>query len=76
LGKGAAGSDGAASTAIAPRAAAAAAGAGGGTTAGAEVHQNLPAADTKAGGDAPEFEISAAPQEWNPDADSQPGEKK
>jgi hypothetical protein len=36
----------------------------------------LPAADTKAGGDAPEFEISAAPQEWNPDADSQPGEKK
>ena len=26
--------------------------------------------------DAPEFEIFAASQEWNPDADSQPGEKK
>jgi hypothetical protein len=25
--------------------------------------------------DAPEFEISAEPQEWNPDADSQPGKK-
>jgi hypothetical protein len=29
-----------------------------------------------AGADVPEFEISAAPQEWNPDADSQPGKKK
>ncbi|MGA8214703.1 MAG: hypothetical protein WB799_13995, partial [Candidatus Sulfotelmatobacter sp.] len=26
--------------------------------------------------DVPEFEISTAPQEWNPDADSQPGKKK
>jgi hypothetical protein len=25
---------------------------------------------------APEFDVSAAPQEWNPDADSQPGKKK
>ena len=29
-----------------------------------------------AGADAPEFEISVAPQEWNPDADPQPGKKK
>ncbi len=29
-----------------------------------------------ANADAPEFEISAEPQEWNPDADSQPGKKK
>jgi hypothetical protein len=29
-----------------------------------------------ANADVPEFEISAAPQEWNPDADSQPGKKK
>jgi hypothetical protein len=29
-----------------------------------------------ASGDAPEFEISATPQEWNPDADAQPGKKK
>jgi len=71
-----------ASAAGAPRAAAAVA-AGGGTTAGAEAHQSLPEADTKmdtafavATGDAPEFEISAAPQEWNPDADLQSGEKK
>jgi hypothetical protein len=30
----------------------------------------------KASGDAPEFEISAEPPEWDPDADSQPGKKK
>jgi len=29
-----------------------------------------------ASADAAEFEISAAPEEWNPDADSQPGKKK
>jgi hypothetical protein len=29
-----------------------------------------------AGAGAPEFEISAAPQEWNPDAEAQPGKKK
>jgi hypothetical protein len=29
-----------------------------------------------ANAEAPEFEISAAPEEWNPDADSQPGKKK
>jgi hypothetical protein len=29
-----------------------------------------------ANAEAAEFEISAAPQEWNPDADSQPGKKK
>jgi len=29
-----------------------------------------------ANAEVPEFEISAAPQEWNPDADSQPGKKK
>jgi hypothetical protein len=28
-----------------------------------------------ANADVPEFEISTAPQEWNPDADSQPGKK-
>jgi hypothetical protein len=29
-----------------------------------------------ANADVPEFNISSAPQEWNPDADSQPGKKK
>jgi hypothetical protein len=29
-----------------------------------------------ANADVPEFKISSAPQEWNPDADSQPGKKK
>jgi len=29
-----------------------------------------------ANADVPEFEISTAPQEWNPDTDSQPGKKK
>ena len=29
-----------------------------------------------ANADVPDFEISAEPQEWNPDADSQPGKKK
>jgi hypothetical protein len=66
--------------AAAPRAAAAAAGVGGpGTTSKpAAARETSPAGDadvqTKfavAHGDAPEFEISAAPQEWNPDEDSQ-----
>ena len=78
LGKGSTEADAAASPA--PRAAAAAAGAGGNggvtaesqpASAEANAHPTLAvdAADT------PEFEISAAPQEWNPDADSQPGNK-
>jgi hypothetical protein len=29
-----------------------------------------------ANADAPDFEVSAEPQDWNPDADSQPGKKK
>lgn len=58
----------------APRAAVAAAGTGGSvaTSQTVEPSQNETAADA----DAPEFDISAASQEWNPDADSQPGEKK
>jgi len=69
---------------VAPRAAAAAAGARGG--AGTLKAPAPPApvgeiAEADAGfpvarGDAPEFEISAEPQEWNPDADSQPGKKR
>ena len=67
----------------APRAAAAAAGAGGNVTASkpAEASQTSPEAAGKPGAkftvahaEAPEFEISA--QEWNPDADSQPGKAK
>jgi hypothetical protein len=65
-----------------PRAAAAAAGARGGTsTAKAPAPPaSLEAAESDAefpvsAGDAPEFEISAEPQEWNPEADSQPGKK-
>jgi hypothetical protein len=66
----------------APRAAAAAAGAGGSVTTSqaAGVRQTLPetagepqekfAVDHA---EAPEFEISAAPQEWNPETDLQPG---
>jgi len=78
LGRGSTEADAAASPA--PRAAAAAAGAGGNggvtaesqpASAEANAHPTLAvdAADT------PEFEISAAAQEWNPDADSQPGNK-
>jgi len=70
-----------ASAPAAPRAAAAAAGAGGSATTSkpTAARQTSPAraADVQtkfavANGDAPEFEISAAPQEWNPDEDSQP----
>ena len=69
----------------APRAAAAAAGAGGSVTTSkpATVSQTSPQADAvprakfaAANADVPEFEISDAPQEWNPDADSQPGKEK
>ena len=69
----------------APRAAAAAAGAGGSVTTSkpAEAHQTLPEADAGLtakfavpDADVPEFEISDAPQEWNPDADSQPNKEK
>jgi hypothetical protein len=65
----------------APRAAAAAAGAGGSVTTSkpAEARQTLPEAAGEPQekfavdhADAPEFEISAATEEWNPDADSQP----
>jgi len=79
LGKGSAASE-AESAAVAPRVAAAAAGVGEVTSAG--THQTSAQASAKAhaksaapAGDAPEFEISAAPQEWNPDTDSQPGSK-
>jgi hypothetical protein len=65
----------------AARAAAAAAGAGA-TGIGAEAHQTSagvsaepPAQFATASMDAPEFEISPAPQEWNPDED-QPGTTK
>jgi hypothetical protein len=68
----------------APRAAAAAAGAGGSVSSSkpAKAHQALPeAAEPKAkfavdDAEVTEFEISAAPQEWNPDADSQPDKEK
>jgi hypothetical protein len=58
----------------APRAAAAAAGAGGSVTTSkpAEPSAEFAVADAEA----PEFEISTEPQEWNPDADSQPGKEK
>ncbi|MGA7925027.1 MAG: hypothetical protein WCA20_03405 [Candidatus Sulfotelmatobacter sp.] len=74
-----------ASQKAAPRAAAAAAGAGGNATTPqpSEAHQGLDeAAEPEAKfavdhADAREFEISATPpQEWNPDADSQPDEEK
>jgi hypothetical protein len=75
---------GAASAKAAPRAAAAAAGAGSVTTSKpaeacptpAEAAAKPTAKFAAADGDAPEFDVSAAPQEWNPDADSQPGQKK
>jgi hypothetical protein len=69
----------------APLAAAAAAGAGGSVTASkpAEASQISPEAAAEPGAkfaaadaEAPEFEISAAAQEWDPDADSQPGKEK
>ena len=60
----------------APRAAAAAAAAG----AGGSVTTSKPAEPSAefamADAEAPEFEISTEPQEWNPDADSQPGKEK
>jgi hypothetical protein len=58
----------------APLAAAAAAGAGGSVTTSkpAEPKAKFAVADAEA----PEFEISAAAEEWNPDADSQPGKEK
>jgi hypothetical protein len=68
-----------------PRAAAAAAGAGGSVTTSKPMtpRQTLPevAAEPEAkfavvDADVPEFEISDAPQEWNPDADSQSGKEK
>jgi len=67
--------------AAAPRAAAAAAAATGSKTAtppqaARETAANPKAKFAAAHADAPEFEISAAPQEWNPDAEAQPGKKK
>jgi len=64
----------------APRAAAAAAGAGGskGTSAPNAASPAPAKPEVKvdaAQAEVPEFEISAALQEWNPDADSQPGKK-
>jgi hypothetical protein len=63
-----------------PRAAAAAAGVAGSKLASAsaapqaaiEPADNFAAAND----DAPEFEVASAPEEWNPDADSQPAKKK
>jgi len=63
-----------------PRAAAAAAGAAGSKSASSsaapqaavEPSSNFAAAND----DAPEFEVASSPEEWNPDADSQPGKKK
>jgi hypothetical protein len=69
----------------APRAAAAAAGAGGSVTSSkpAQARQVSPKATAEPEeqlavhkADAPEFEISAAAEEWTPDADSQPDKKK
>jgi hypothetical protein len=63
-----------------PRAAAAAASAGGSksTLAPRAASSSPTKTNVKVGAakaEAPEFEISAAPQEWNPDADPQPGKK-
>jgi hypothetical protein len=84
LGRGsAAAGAGVASVPAAPRAAAAAAGAGGSVTTSrpAEAHQSAHGEIAEQNAkfavnhaDAPEFDVSA--QEWNPDADSQPGTKK
>jgi hypothetical protein len=68
----------------APRAAAAAAGAGGSVTTSKPAEASQTAANSaenpkakfaSAAADAPEFDISAATPEWNPDEDSQPGKK-
>jgi len=75
---------GSADAQAAPLAAAAAAGAGGSATnSKAGVGQSSPGAVAQpqakfsvAASEAPEFEISGTPQEWNPDEDSQPGKKK
>jgi hypothetical protein len=61
-----------------PRAAAAAAGAGSKTASSSAAPQAAIELATKfaaANDDAPEFEVASAPEEWNPDADSQPGKK-
>jgi hypothetical protein len=60
------------------RAAAAAAGAAGSKTGSAAPQAAIePAAKfAAANDDASEFEVASAPEEWNPDADSQPGKKK
>jgi hypothetical protein len=69
-------------TQAAPRAAAAAAGAGGTTSSKPGVGQSSPEAGARpedkfaVAGAAPEFEISVAPQEWNPDDDPQSGKGK
>jgi len=91
LGQGsAAEGEGAASAPAAPRAAAALTRAAGGVTTSkpakaqkTSAHEASPAAPVKpkakfavAGGDSPEFDVDAAPQEWNPDAESQAGNKK
>ena len=65
----------------APRAAAAAATVAGSKPAASPKSAPVAAAMPKAkfavaNAEAPEFDVSAAPQEWNPDADSQPGKKK
>ena len=67
----------AASTAPLAAAAAGAGGNGGGTAEppGSSSEGNAHPTFAVDGGGVPEFEISAAPQEWNPDADSQPGNK-
>jgi hypothetical protein len=67
-----------------PRAAAAAAGAGGSVTTSQAAgesrtspHADAPKAEFAVdNAEAPEFDISAAPQEWNPETDSQPGKEK
>ena len=61
-----------------PHAAAAAAGAAGTKTASAAPQAAIEpdAKFAAASDDAPEFEVASAPEEWNPDADSQPGKKK
>jgi hypothetical protein len=69
----------------APRTAAAAAGAGGGVTTSrpAQAHQVSPETGVKPEeqiavhqAEAPEFEISVAAEEWNPDSNSKQGEEK
>jgi hypothetical protein len=78
------GSAAGASENAAPRAAAAAAGAGGSVTTSkaARESQTSPDADAPTAefavdqAEAPDFEISAATQEWNPETDSQPGKEK